>query len=196
MPWERQHREAAKGNIDLILSVMPDRPLVYFVNSQRFRPDPMAFYWFEDSVKQHQKKSLSELVGPDFRIGALKWDYRSEELETLIKNKSTTQYIKQVNNIKGALNNLRRKHLQGAVMHVALAEQVLKDNPIPNLVVNKQLSFSKDVYIALALSSPLGREFIHKINSALLSLRNDGTYGKLIEKYLPSHQLVVNADNQ
>lgn len=191
MPWERQHREAAKGNIDLILGVMPDRPLVHFVNSQRFRPDPMAFYWFKDSIKENKDKTLKELIGPNFKLGVLKWDYRSEELESLLKSKPRARYITQVNSIKGVLNNLRRKHLQGGVMHVALAEKLLKDKPITNLVVNKKLSYSKDVYIALALSSPLGKDFIHRINEALIALRNDGTYDELINRYLPSHSLVV-----
>lgn len=183
LTWMRQHVEAVNGKLDIILGVSPVGPLKHFVNSESFRSDPIGFYWFKGSRK-HDPKSLVELLRYKTKLGVVHSYHRSKELEELMADTRYKRSFFTLQTLEGALKNLRKGRLDAAFLHIESANAILTSEPIQGLTLNKSLSFSTEVYIALALSSPLGKEFIININQSINTLKRNGTYKRLVDEHL------------
>ncbi|MCG7530425.1 transporter substrate-binding domain-containing protein [Psychrobium sp. MM17-31] len=193
MPWFRQDKEMVAGRLDFLLGALPsgETPELIRVSSE-YRQDPIGFYVHKSDVHKIENKSITQLLDDGFMLGTIAHDTHSPEVLNLIKKPRYKARIFPVESTKALLRNFKRKMLGAIMLHAAEVDYMRqkKDPFVKDLVLIPQLSFTRPAHLILGRDSSLGADYIHTVNQGIAALNEKQIPQKLIQKYVPSHQVI------
>lgn len=193
MPWVRQDKEMVAGRLDILLGALPNGVTPDLIRvSDNYRKDPIGFYVHKRDAEKVEGKSITELLDDGFLLGTVSHDTHSPEVLKLQKKVRYKGKIFPVESAKALLRNLNRKMIRAVMLHSAEVDYLKeKKNPlVKDLLLIPTLSFTRDAHLIMGRDSPLGSQYIKTIDRGIAALKKQGIAGKLIEQYVPSHQLI------
>ncbi|MGB0835851.1 MAG: substrate-binding periplasmic protein [Psychrobium sp.] len=187
--WGRQDSFAVEGRQDIILGSMDwDENVDYYV-SDAYRSDPVGAYWNGPIANEDIEKGLTQLLNEGYKFAFRRYLHENEEFEKVLSSPRFKRQILSVDNDFGVISHLKKGRIKGAFLHLATAEEFLKSHGRDNIYFNKKLSYDNPASLLLAINSPLGQEFLERLNKAIEALKADGTIKKLEEKYLNGYTI-------
>lgn len=199
MPWFRQDKEMLAGRLDFLLGALPsgETPELIRVSSE-YRQDPIGFYVHKSDVHKTKNKSITQLLDDGFMLGTVTFETHSPEVLKLLKKPKYQARIFPVESTKALLRNFKRKMLSSIMLHSAEVDYLRQKNDplVKDLALISELSFTRPAHLILGRESPLGPEYINTINQGITALNEQQIPQKLIEKYVPSHQLISTDGSQ
>lgn len=182
--WGGQHRYSVEGKQDLLLGSMDwDENVDYYV-SDPYRSDPIGAYWNGPISEDDTDKSLLKLLSEGNKFGFNRHVQRSDSLKKAMRNPRFKSQLISVDNEFGVIRHLKKGRMKGGFIHLATAEEFLAVHGRDNIYLNKHLSYDNPSSFLLSKTSPLGYDFLDRLNQAIAKLKKDGTQERLRKKYL------------
>ena len=189
LPWIRQTKEMKAGSIDLLLGVFKTgKSSGTMALSDSYRNDPVGFYVHKSDVKLIGRKSISQLMEGNFRLGIIGHDTKSIEVARLLKKPRYQRKISKIKSAQALLRNLNRKLINGGMLHSAEVDYLhsINDPMVRDLKLIPHLSFTKPVHFITGRDAPRGFDFLKTINGSIKRLESKGITNQLLRKHVPS----------
>jgi polar amino acid transport system substrate-binding protein len=184
-PWARALTEIEAGTIDFVTGASrnPEREL-YANFSEPYRDETMVLLVRKGEAGKFPLQTLNDLLLTEFRLGVVRDFYYGEEHKQLMLNET---YRKKVSVVPSDAQNLK-KLLTGRVDGILidrytgpfLARQEGGNTQIEQHPVKVS---SSDIFLMFSKKS-VDPAQIQKINAALATLRSNGGYQAILNRYL------------
>lgn len=184
-PWARALKEVEEGSIDFLTgaSINPERQQ-YANFSAPYRDETMVLLVREGDTAKFALQKLSDVANTEFRLGAVRDFYYGEEYKQLMLDEN---FRKKVSIVPSDAQNLK-KLLSGR------ADGILIDRYTGPFLARQEGGNSKveqhpvkvsssDIYLMFSKKS-VDPALIEKINTALATVKSNGTYQAILNRYL------------
>lgn len=184
-PWARQLDEIKNGYIDLIsgASKTTEREnFAYF--SAPYRKESAVLYILKNNSARFKNiKKLEDIMNSSFKLGVVREYYYGEDYKKLIKN---SQFKRQVQEVHEDIMNYKKllgRRIDGFLADpVATAAGLRKVNMLDK-VTGLFIVYSDDIYVMFSKKKS-SQKVVNDFNTSLELIKNDGTYDKIMNKYL------------
>ncbi len=184
VPWKRNLKEIENGTIDITMgaSKTPEREaFAYF--SDPYRNESVAMYIRKADVNKYSFTSLDDIIGTSFRLGVTSGSYNGEKYSVLVNN---PEFMKRITETTVESNNykmLSSNRLDGFLADTVSTTAGLKEEGLFDQFVIFMPIYSDDVFVMLSKKS-INPSQVRAFNASLAELKSNGTYNKIMDKYL------------
>ncbi len=195
MPWFRQDKEMLAGRIDILLGALStgqeDNQIIV---SDSYRQDPIGYYVLTKNFDTVLDKNITEILNEGAKLGLITHDTRSEEIHKLMGKPFYNNRIFLIESAQALLRNLNLNMIDGVMLHASEIDYLrMVNNPlVKNIKLVPHLSFMKKAHLISGTKSPLGAEFMTRVNTSIQRLKDNGVTNKLLMKHVPSHFKIKN----
>jgi len=184
-PWTRLILEAETGEMDLVAGAsMVENRKKWAHFSDAYRHETRVLFVRKGESEKFKFKSLQDIIGTKFQFGVTRGAYNGKEYDRLIKNPEFKKHIQIVNKEIQNHKKLMTKRIDGFIMDHISGTNLLREENILNKVEIYPIKIhSAGIYVLFSKKSttPL---MVEKFNKSLAELKANGTYDKIIKKYL------------
>lgn len=185
MPWKRVMHEIESGRLEMSAgaSITPERKeFAYF--SEPYRRESFFPYVRKGETKKYPIERLEDIKTHNLRLGVVRGYHYGEAYERLMKDAAFSGLVQEV-----AYDHLNFKKLIHRRIDVFLGEPFftayeLKNRNLADTV--ERLPFEIDlgtIHVIFSKKS-VSPEIVEKFNESLGALKENGTYQRIVEKYL------------
>jgi polar amino acid transport system substrate-binding protein len=186
MPWARALLELQTGRLDILPGALktPEREqFAYF--SRPFNRSPNVLFISTRAAPKYQLKSLSDIVGTQFKLGAQIGVAYGPEYNRLIKLPEFRSRITTITSRRNAWKMMELRRVDGIIADEVSALTELKQLGLLGTVIRSEVIVS-DEAAAFALGKASNTaDFVVNFDKALNGLIADGSYKSIAERHLP-----------
>lgn len=186
MPWARAVIELQAGRLDILPSMLrtPEREkMAYF--SRPYNRSPNVLFIRTQVASQYRLKSLAEIIGTPFKLGAQIGVAYGPEYNHLATRADFQERITAITSRRSAWKMMELQRIDGIISDEVSALVELQQLGLSNAVVRSDVVVSEEpARFALAKASH-APDFVARFDKALGGLMADGKYKTILERYLP-----------
>lgn len=186
MPWARGLLSLQNGKLDILSGALRTKEreaFAYF--SLPVNRSPNVLFVGKTAASKRPIKQLSDLIGSDFRLGAQIGVTYSEEYQTLMQQTDFAAHVVLINNRRAAWRMIEAGRLDGLIADEITGLMELEQLGLSDVISRNGLIVSGDA-AAFALSKKsLSEDFATRFDQALQSMFADGSYQRIMQRYLP-----------
>jgi len=167
--WDPEYKELLEGKLDMVISAVPaveEKEEIIDFSTPYYKLNYLLI-----SLIGSEKMIKEDLEGE--RIGILETDRDNLDKDYLSKYEITTY-----GEIMGMMDDLRNKKIEGVLIAVPIAVNILKENKDTCLVLDEVKS-SKEFAIVFCKGSELKEE----VDKVLEKIYEDGTYDAIYDRW-------------
>lgn len=192
MPWARGLLSLQNGSLDILPGALktPQREaFAYF--SLPVNRSPNVLFVSKSGARHKPIRQLAEVIGSDFRLGAQIGVVYSAEYQALLQRPDFVVHLVFVSNRRAAWSMLAAGRLDGLIADEITGVLELQEMGLSKAIVRSDLVVS-DEAAAFALSKKsLNADFARRFDQALQAMFDDGSYQRILQRYLPCEISVV-----
>ncbi len=187
IPWKRHLLLLEKGKIDIAMgtSKNADREeYAYFTIPYTFDYNSMFVRTGEKS--KYSFKSLKDIIGTNFKLGINRgWSY-SEEFDALLQNEQFKERLEEVTSDEQNVEKLLKNRIDGFLASELAALSLLKSKSVSDqaTVLMRLYGEEESVTYIMCSKKSFTPEQIAKLNEGIKAIFDNGTYQKIIDKYI------------
>lgn len=172
------------GKIDMVLgaSITEERK-AFALFSEAYRSEEFLLYIRAEEVHKHRQASVVDFVLDNNKIGTIGEYYYGEELSGLMDDE---KYGKQFQPVFMGEINLARLldgDIDGFLEDSFVGASLVRRKGLAKYITPHQAKISTgDVYVMFSRAT-ISSEKVNDFNQALIELKNNGDYDKLVAKY-------------
>ena len=186
MPWARALLELQAGRLDVLPGALktPEREqFAYF--SRPFNRSPNVLFISAKTASKYRLKSLADIVGTQFKLGAQIGVAYGPEYNRLIKTPEFQARITTITSRRNAWKMMELQRVDGIISDEVSALLELKQLGLSGTVIRSDVIVS-DEAATFALSKATNTpDFVTNFDKALGGLMADGSYKTIVERHLP-----------
>lgn len=192
MPWKRNLVEIERGNVDVALSagITPEREKYAYFSKGSLKLEYNALFIRKaDKEKFANIKALKDIRGTELAVGIAPGTSYSDEFESLIKD---PEFAKRLEQASADINNVKK--LAARRIDAFLADELVGVSLLNSLGLDDQVEIlfylygESDAKSYLMFSQKtVSKAQVAAIDKALESMKQDGTYQKILSKYQLKH---------
>ncbi len=179
LPWARGLRNVKEGVYDILPDVWySDERSEYFLFSNPYLSNKVKFISNREDAFNY--RGIDSLTGKT--VGTIRDFAYSQEFTDSVHFKKDP-----ANHLMGNILKLINNRVDLVIEDEIVAKTVIgSDRPelLDQLYFSDTSFLEKDLYIATGYNNPRHKEIIEKFNIGLDIIKSNGTYDKIIEKYL------------
>ena len=182
--WGNLLGELKAGKIDMVLgaSITEERK-AFALFSEAYRSEEFLLYIRAEEVHKHRQASVVDFVLENNKIGTIGEYYYGEELSGLMDD---DKYGKQFQPVFIGEINLARLldgDIDGFLEDSFVGASLMRRKGLAKYITPHQAKISTgDVYVMFSRAT-ISSEKVNDFNQALVELKNNGDYDKLVAKY-------------
>ncbi len=186
MPWARALLELKAGRLDLLPGALrsPEREqYAYF--SRPINRSPNVLFISSKAATRYRLKSLADIVGTRFRLGAQIGVAYGLEYDRLVKTPEFLGNVTPMTSRRSAWRMLELDRIDGIIADEVSALVELRQEGLMDLVVKSEIVISNaPAMVALSRASTTP-EFLARFDKALDKLISDGSYKAIMDRHMP-----------
>jgi polar amino acid transport system substrate-binding protein len=184
LPWKRHLNNVEQGRTDLAASASktPEREQYAFF-SDPYRTESAVMYIRKADAGKYEFDSLRGIIGTDFNLAVTRGYYYGEEFADLMKDPEFKKRVQEVNDNQLAQRQLVRNRVDGFLEDPIAAAIELRIEGLLDKVSNHMPIYSDDIYAMFSKKST-SPKLVEAFNNSLVELRTNGTYDRIMDKYL------------
>lgn len=172
------------GKIDFVLgaSVTEERKK-FALFSEPYRIEEFQLYVRADEEHRHRQATIADFVREDHKVGTIGEYFYGDELTDLMDSEKFSGLFKPA--FMGEINVARLidGDIDGFIEDSFVGASLIRRKGLEKYVAPHQAKISTgDVYVMFSKAT-IKPERVSEFNDALRSIKNDGEYDKLIQKY-------------
>ena len=186
MPWARAILDLERGKLDLLAGAANTKERESFALFSRATNSARTVMFVSRNSKWHTRfQRLSDILGTDFRLAVRRGSTYSDEYDTLLKNPEFVKHLSFVTAPQSGMRMIAAGRVDGHLGDELGGLHFVKTLGLSNEVQLSTLAVSKDAdHIAFSKATH-DAAFVQRFNEALRRMVDDGTYIRILEKYLP-----------
>ena len=186
LPWARALLELQAGRLDILpgaLKTTEREQFAYF--SLPFNRSPNVLFINAKTASKYPLKSLADIVGTQFKLGAQIGVAYGPEYNRLVKTPEFHARITTITSRRNAWKMMELHRVDGIISDEVSALIELKQLGLLGAVIRSDVIVS-DEAAAFALSKASNTpDFVTSFDKALGGLMADGSYKAILERHLP-----------
>ena len=184
-PWKRQLIELQKGTVHIVMGASKTIEREKFANfSVPYRTETVSLYINAENKEKFKDYShLNDVLGKDFTIGVVREYHYGDDYAVLIKQAAFKKQVKEVTDELKNYKKLLNKRIDSTMEDPVAATAKIRKSGWDGKFHALFNVYSDDVYLMFSKSST-SKEIITAANKSLSELKADGTYQKIIDKYI------------
>jgi polar amino acid transport system substrate-binding protein len=184
MPWVRNLHSVKLGEVDLAISASKTserEEYAYF--GEPYRLEEVGMFIRKEVKNKFTFKTLKDIIGTGFRLGATRGYYYGPEFDTIVNNPEFVKLIDFTSNDDTHVRKAAIKRLDGFILDIYSGTYIIKQKKLQNdIVVYPMAIYSATIHIMFSKIS-IDPKIVEDFDKALLELKNDGTIEKITRKY-------------
>jgi polar amino acid transport system substrate-binding protein len=184
LPWKRHLNNVESGRTDIAASASktPEREQYAFF-SDPYRTESAVMYIRKADASKYAFDSLRGIIGTDFKLAVTRGYYYGEEFAELMNDPEFKKHVQEVNDNQLAQRQLVRNRVDGFLEDPIAATIELRVEGLLDKVSNHMPIYSDDIYAMFSKKST-SPDLVDAFNKSLAELRANGTYDRIMDKYL------------
>ena len=184
MPWIRAVKEIEHGNLDLTAEAFKTSEREKFAYFSIPFIKPSYVLWVRKGESENYPfKIIKDLSSTPFQLGMIRGYSFGDDIDSILKkmeDKRTIQYVaKDISNYK----KLLYFRIDGFIDHGFNTAYMLKKMGYFDKFEIHPMSFYYDDSFIMFSKNTVSPEKVYAFNNALQSMKDDGTYQQIINKY-------------
>jgi len=186
LPWARALVELESGQLDVLPGAFKTPERERFAHFSRpINRSPNVIFLSKAAAARYRINRLSDLIGTDFRLGAMIKVSYGVEFETLIKNPEFVARIETVTHRRGGWQMIDANRIDGMIADEITGLIELDEMKLSATVVNSRVVVSGDPAMVALSKHTTTPEFVRRFNRTFGDMLNDGSYRKIFESHVP-----------
>ncbi|MBF0118200.1 MAG: amino acid ABC transporter substrate-binding protein [Desulfobacterales bacterium] len=185
MPWKRELNEVKDGNIDLAAgaSKTPEREeFAYF--SAPYRTESAVMFVRKGEANKYNFLKLEDIMESSFSLGVVNGYYYGEKYTELIKNSNFNKKLDIVANDSFNFKKLMVNRIDGFLVDkISGIARLRKEGILDKVEMHSLPIYSSEICVMFSKKSTKPEE-VTAFNKSLDELKANGTYDKILNKYL------------
>jgi polar amino acid transport system substrate-binding protein len=172
------------GKVDFVLgaSITEERK-TFALFSEPYRSEEFQLYIRADEEHRYRQASVADFVRDKNKLGTIGEYFYGEELTGLMDNEQYSELFKPT--FMGEINLARLidGDIDGFLEDSFVGTSLIRRKGLEKYIAAHQATISTgDVYVMFSKSS-IKQEMVDKFNNVLRSIKNNGKYDELVQKY-------------
>jgi polar amino acid transport system substrate-binding protein len=152
--------------------------------SKPYRTSKVVMFVLKGTSKKYPFLSLDTICNSDFKIGVSRGVYYGEHFNKLMKNPDFRKNIQEITMDKQNLKKLLNKRIDGFLEDSFAGMDLIRSNQVVDKIEIHPVHVNfADQYLLLSKKS-VTPDMVDRINKSLAEIKAQGTYDKIINKYL------------
>ena len=185
-PWARAVVSLRDGRIDLITSTYKTDLRADFANFSEASAfvSPNVLFFRRGEFTQWKISELSDLARLDFRVGSQLGVRYGTDVDSLLDELKQRNKSLMISNRQSLWKMLKRNRVDGVIADLATGSLEAPQIGGPELVDDNVVMVSSEpAYFAFSKQS-VPRDFVERFDRAFQALKSDGTYQRIVSKFL------------
>ena len=186
MPWARAWRELQTGQLDMLPGAAntPERQAFALFSRPTNSARNVVFVRL-DVRKKYKFTKLADLVGTDFKLAVRRDASYGVEYDALVGKPQFSSHLTFVPSANSGLQMMAAGRLDGWVADELTGIMTIAQLGLQKVVVRSDLITSEEADLVAFSKASNDLVFVQRFNDALGTMVADGSYRKLLERYLP-----------
>ena len=186
LPWARGLRNLEKGSLDILSGALPTAERARFAYfSVPIIRSPNVLFVSRAAAAKYRLRSLRDLIGTDFRLGAQIDVVYSQEYQALLQEPAFRERVVMVSSREGAWNMIKAGRLDGLIAdEITGVIEIDKLGLAPYMQDGGLVVSDEPAVVALSRKS-VSPAFVEHFDQTLKAMLRDGTYVRIVQQYLP-----------
>lgn len=186
IPWARAWRELQTGELDMVPGAANTAERQGFALFSRPTNSARNVVFVPmEGRKKFRITRLADIVGTDFRLGVRRDASYGAEYDQLVSTPAFASRLSFVPSANSALQMMAAGRLDGWVADELTGLMTVTEMGLGKQVVRSALITSDEADLVAFSKATSDPAQVQKFNEAIASMVADGSYKKLLERYLP-----------
>lgn len=186
MPWARAWRELQTGQLDVLPGAAntPERQ-AFALFSKPTNSARNVVFVRGDGRKKYRFSKLADLIGTDFRLAVRRDASYGVEYDALVNKPPFSSHLTFVPSANSGLQMMAAGRMDGWIADELTGILTIAQMGLQKVIVRSDLITSEDADLVAFSKATTDAVLVQKFNDALGTMVADGSYRKLLERYLP-----------
>ncbi|MBU2510014.1 transporter substrate-binding domain-containing protein [bacterium] len=183
--WTAHLERIKNGTMDLAASASwSEERAQYAYFSKSYRTEEVGLFIRKGESKKYPFKSLEDIIGSEFTLGATEGYYYGDLFEQLVKTGRLSKNVKFVEDTSYNFHKLAANRIDGFLMdHIAAIHMKKEIDPPPEVERHAMEIYSCNIYIMFSKKS-VSPETVDLFNLKLAEIRKEGIHAQIMKKYI------------
>ncbi|MFE8070499.1 transporter substrate-binding domain-containing protein [Marinobacteraceae bacterium S3BR75-40.1] len=186
-PWARALHDLKAGTLDVASGASRNserETFAYFSNE--YRKENMVLFVKASQVKDHAIKDVEDLARmSDFRLGITRNYFYGEAFEKVVKEGTFAGQLSMVTRTRQNFEKLRLGRIDGLLADLFVGAYLARELELQNQVAVYPLVVHSDSIHLMFSKAGVDPATVARMNRALKTIRENGTYQRIVERYEP-----------
>ncbi len=186
MPWARALVELEAGRLDILpgaLKTAERERFAYF--SRAVNRSPNVLFIGTAASKRFQIAALKDLLSTDFRLGAqIKVSY-GPDYDTLMANEAFARKVTFISDRRGAWRMIAADRIDGLIADETTGRIEIHELGLDQAIAKSSVVVSNEASMVALSKATIDPDFVTRFNRAIETMLEDGSYVRIIERYIP-----------
>jgi polar amino acid transport system substrate-binding protein len=186
IPWNRALRDLQSGQLDMLPGAAdtPERQIYALFSKPTNRARNVLFVRL-DSRKKYKLSKMADLIGTDFRLAVRRGAAYSDAYDALLENPQFLSHLTFVATGESGLQMMAAGRVDGRLGDELTGMLTIRYLGLDKLITRSKLVIADDSDLVAFSKVTNSLAFVQKFNAALGSMLADGSYKKVLERYMP-----------
>jgi len=184
-PWARLLTLVEHGKVALAMGASHNQEReAYAYFSQPYRSESMRLFMRKGEAVNFPFQTLAEFAKTPFKLGIIRGYYYGEVFKELMNSADFKKQVLEADDEEENYTKLLKKRIDGFVSDPFVTAAGLRNAGISDQVeMHAVVIHENDIYVIFSKNATT-QEQVAQFNQALETMKADGTYQKIIDKYL------------
>jgi polar amino acid transport system substrate-binding protein len=186
MPWARALHELQAGRLDMLPGAADTeqrKEFAWFSKPTNSARNVMLVR--VDSRQKYRHARLADLIGTDFRLAVRRGATYGEEYDALLEQPQFASRLTFVASVKSGLQMMAAGRVEGMLVDELTGILAIAEMGLGKVAQRSGLVTSTEADLVAFSKATTDKAFVDQFNAALDTMAADGSYRKLLERYMP-----------
>lgn len=186
-PWKRQLEDIQRGKLDMTSAASHNaerEAFAYF--SEPYRDETMVLLVRNGEAGKYEFSRFMDMVPAGFKLGVTRDYYYGEDFKEAMGKREFAILVSDVTADLQNFKKLEAGRIDGVLSDRFVSADIIRNNGLQGkFEVHPMLVTSSGVHLIFSKQS-VNTEIVERFNKALAAIKANGTYDRILNKYLDS----------
>ncbi len=185
MPWARALIELQAGRLDLLPGAADTKERRVFALFSRPTNSARSVVFFRrDGRRKYRINKLADIIGTDLRLAVRRGAVYSDEYAALLKQTAFAERLSFVPSAKSSMLMMSAGRVDAMVTDELTGLRMIEQLGLQHTIQRSDWAISNDADLVAISKATNDPAFVQQFNAALGSMMTDGTYKRVLERYM------------